>query len=127
MSDASQNGETKPFSTDLTPQQLAAYRWLAHGLSSTEVAKLIGSTQRPINRWKLLPAIRAELRRLHNLMAIGLTQSHPRGAVARKTIPLQSRPMRRPIVDDMDDELMSDDEVHETEAMIDEILGKARK
>ena len=53
-----------------TTRQLAAARLVVQGLSSSEVARRIGTIRQTINRWKRLPAFGGEVRRLHEMLAV---------------------------------------------------------
>jgi predicted DNA-binding protein (UPF0251 family) len=53
----------------LSTRQLAATRLVMQGLSSSEVARRIGTIRQTINRWKRLPAFAGEVRRLHEMLA----------------------------------------------------------
>ena len=65
-------GRTEPnhASRALTSRQLAATRWVAQGMSSSAVARKLGTIRQTINRWKQLPAFEAEVRRLHEMLAM---------------------------------------------------------
>lgn len=81
--------ETKPPPGEmLTPRQLAAVRALAHGHTACSAASLLGTTRQTINRWRHLPAFAAELRRLHELLAV------PSSAAAASVAPSDAAPRR---------------------------------
>jgi hypothetical protein len=75
----------------LTPRQLAAARCVVRGYSSSIVARALATTPRTINRWKALPAFRAELLRLHELLAVRDNRTEPpppeRKPIARRNPP----------------------------------------
>lgn len=54
----------------LSPRQLAAARLLVQGAGVTDTAAQIGVTRQTVGRWKSAPSFRAEVRRLHDRLAL---------------------------------------------------------
>lgn len=56
-------------SEQLTPRQQVAARLQMQGLKSDAIAVQLQTTRQTVNRWRHLPAMVAELQRLHDLLA----------------------------------------------------------
>ena len=67
---ALQSDKTKPFERELSPRQLAVARALVRGGPILTIARETQTSRHTINRWRKLPAFQAELRRLHEVLAI---------------------------------------------------------
>ena len=92
-------------------------------MSSVQLAEELGTTQRTINRWKASPEFQAEIRRVHELMAIQSTAVSDGGGRA------SPRPRARPRSPRPDTVLLErsaalEQEHREVEAMIAQILDQ---
>ena len=110
---------------ELSLRQHAAARALVRGYGSADVAKHIGVNRHTIGRWKRDARFIAELRRLRDALTQALVArpppSPPRAARSAPSPALPSRPS--PASARKVDRPMSDAEVRQTEAMINEMLA----
>lgn len=110
----------------LTGRQLAAARLVADGLPTLDVAGELKTTARTVNRWKERPDFQAEVRRVHELMAIQRAKGRPHPQPAQRLFsPGRSaadypsaRAVDRPPAKSIEQENL------EVEAMISQLLGE---
>jgi hypothetical protein len=99
-SEARKTNETNPMPPaashrDLNPRQCAAARALALGDRASAVAMSLNVTPQTISRWRRMPAFSAELRRLHELLAVRASAAPPASSPSAAPVRRVAAPLRK--------------------------------